>query len=127
MASSSQLGEAAEQAFHVGAPASEAPVVQFGRFTLRPATRVLEQDGKPISLTTGEFAVLYALVSHPGETLSRERLLALARGRQRGSFDRSIDVQMSRLRRIVETDPAEPRYIQTVWGAGYVFVPDDSP
>ncbi len=110
-----------------GAPASEAPIARFGRFTLRPATRVLELDGEPVSLTTGEFAVLYALVSHPGETLSRERLLALARGRQRGSFDRSIDVQMSRLRRIVETDPAKPRYIQTVWGAGYVFVPDDSP
>jgi two-component system phosphate regulon response regulator OmpR len=101
--------------------------VRFGRFTLQPSTRVLEMEGKPVSLTTGEFAVLYALVSHPGETLSRERLSALARGRQRGSFDRSIDVQMSRLRRIVEADPAKPRYIQTVWGAGYVFVPDDSP
>ena len=110
-----------------GAPASEAPIVRFGRFTLQPSTRVLEMEGKPVSLTTGEFAVLYALVSHPGETLSRERLLALARGRQRGSFDRSIDVQMSRLRRIIEADPAKPRYIQTVWGAGYVFVPDDSP
>ena len=111
-----------------GAPAAaEAPIARFGRFTLRPSTRVLELDGKPVSLTTGEFAVLYALVSHPGETLSRERLLALARGRQRGSFDRSIDVQMSRLRRIVEADPAKPRYIQTVWGAGYVFVADDSP
>jgi two-component system phosphate regulon response regulator OmpR len=110
-----------------GAPASEAPIVRFGRFTLQPATRVLEMEGKPVSLTTGEFAVLYALVSHPGETLSRERLLTLARGRQRGSFDRSIDVQMSRLRRIIEVDPAKPRYIQTVWGAGYVFVPDDSP
>jgi two-component system phosphate regulon response regulator OmpR len=110
-----------------GAPASEASIVRFGRFTLQPATRVLEMEGKPVSLTTGEFAVLYALVSHPGETLSRERLLALARGRQRGSFDRSIDVQMSRLRRIIEADPAKPRYIQTVWGAGYVFVPDELP
>jgi two-component system phosphate regulon response regulator OmpR len=109
-----------------GAPATEAAIVQFGRFTLRPATRVLELEGKPVSLTTGEFAVLYALVSHPGETLSRERLLALARGRQRGAFDRSVDVQMSRLRRIIEADPGKPRYIQTVWGAGYVFVPDDS-
>jgi len=115
------------QAQPPGAPASEAAIVQFGRFRLRPAARVLERDGNPVSLTTGEFAVLYALVSHPGETLSRDRLLALARGRQRGAFDRSIDVQMSRLRRIIEEDPANPRYIQTVWGAGYVFVPDDLP
>src|SRR5215470_3359517 len=108
-----------------GAPAADATVVRFGPFTLRPASRMLERDGQPVSLTTGEFAVLHALVSHPGQTLSRDRLLALARGRQRGAFDRSIDIQMSRLRRIVEDDPAQPRYLQTVWGSGYVFVPDE--
>jgi two-component system phosphate regulon response regulator OmpR len=108
-----------------GAPAGEASTVRFGPFTLRPASRVLERDGEPVDLTTGEFAVLYALVSHPGQTLSRDRLLALARGRQRGAFDRSVDIQMSRLRRIIEKDPSKPRYIQTVWGAGYVFVPDE--
>jgi two-component system, OmpR family, phosphate regulon response regulator OmpR len=108
-----------------GAPASEGETVEFGRFRLKPVARVLERDGAPVSLTTGEFAMLYALVSHPGQTLSRDRLLALARGRQRGAFDRSIDVQMSRLRRIVEDDPAKPRYLQTVWGSGYVFVPDE--
>ena len=95
------------------------------KFCLRPATRMLEKDGEAIALTTGEFAVLHALVSHPRETLSRERLLSLARGRQRNAFDRSIDVQMSRLRRLIEVDPAKPRYLQTVWGAGYVFVPDE--
>ncbi len=109
-----------------GAPAAAGTVAHFGRFRLNPASRILERDGTPVSLTTGEFAVLYALVSHPGETLSRERLMTLARGRERGSFDRSIDVQMSRLRRLIEDDPAKPRYIQTVWGAGYVFVPDES-
>jgi two-component system phosphate regulon response regulator OmpR len=108
-----------------GAPVADGTVVSFGRFRLRPAARQLECDGKPVSLTTGEFAMLYALVAHPRETLSRERLLALAKGRQRGAFDRSIDVQMSRLRRIIEDDPAKPRYLQTVWGAGYVFVPDE--
>jgi two-component system phosphate regulon response regulator OmpR len=76
-----------------GAPATEGAVVEFGRFRLKPATRVLERDGERVDLTTGEFAMLYALVSHPGETLSRDRLLALSKGRQRGSFDRSIDVQ----------------------------------
>jgi two-component system, OmpR family, phosphate regulon response regulator OmpR len=108
-----------------GAPPADNTVIPFGRFRLRPSARALERDGEPISLTTGEFAMLYALVSHPRETLSRDRLLALSKGRQRGSFDRSIDVQMSRLRRIVEADPANPRYLQTVWGAGYVFVPDE--
>jgi len=108
-----------------GAPAVDAAAISFGRFKLNPATRILECDAAPTNLTTGEFAVLYALVTHPGETLSRERLLTLARGRERGAFDRSIDVQMSRLRRLIEVDPAKPRYLQTVWGAGYVFVPDD--
>jgi two-component system phosphate regulon response regulator OmpR len=108
-----------------GAPAIDGAVVSFGRFRLRPAARLLECDGKPVNLTTGEFAMLYALVAHPGETLSRDRLLSLAKGRQRGPFDRSIDVQMSRLRRLIEVDPSKPRYLQTVWGAGYVFVPDE--
>jgi len=107
-----------------GAPVTDAIPVQFGPFRLNPTNRVLERDGETVHLTTGEFAVLYALVTHPGETLSRERLLTLARGRERGAFDRSIDVQLSRLRRLIEADPARPRYLQTVWGAGYVFVPD---
>jgi two-component system phosphate regulon response regulator OmpR len=110
-----------------GAPPMQGTPIRFGGFHLQPASRTLERNGIPVSLTTGEFAVLYALVAHPGETLSRERLLTLARGRERGAFDRSIDVQMSRLRRLIEADPAKPRYLQTVWGAGYVFVPDSDP
>jgi two-component system phosphate regulon response regulator OmpR len=109
-----------------GAPVNDAAPVTFGTFRLNPSSRVLERDGEPVSLTTGEFAVLLALVTHPGETLSRDRLLTLARGRERGAFDRSIDVAMSRLRRLIEADPSKPRYLQTVWGAGYVFVPDKS-
>jgi two-component system phosphate regulon response regulator OmpR len=50
--------------------------------------------------------------------------MVLSRGRDYEAFDRSLDVQVSRLRRLIETDPAKPRYIQTVWGIGYVFVPD---
>ena len=110
-----------------GAPTIDGAAISFGRFRLSPTSRSLACDGALVILTTGEFAVLYALVTHPGETLSRDRLLTLARGRERGAFDRSIDVQMSRLRRLIEADPAKPRYLQTVWGAGYVFVPDDSP
>jgi two-component system phosphate regulon response regulator OmpR len=57
--------------------------------------------------------------------MSREKLMALARGREYGAYDRSLDVQISRLRKLIEADPQQPRYIQTVWGVGYVFIPDD--
>jgi two-component system phosphate regulon response regulator OmpR len=56
--------------------------------------------------------------------MSRDKLMELARGREYEVFDRAIDVQISRLRKLVEEDPAKPRYIQTVWGLGYVFIPD---
>jgi two-component system phosphate regulon response regulator OmpR len=56
--------------------------------------------------------------------LSRDKLMEMARGREYAAFDRSLDVQVSRLRKLIEPDPAKPRYIQTVWGLGYVFVPD---
>jgi two-component system phosphate regulon response regulator OmpR len=75
-------------------------------------------------LTSGEFAVLKALITHSRETLSRDKLMNLARGRDYSALERSIDVQVSRLRRMLEEDPAKPRYIQTVWGLGYVFVPE---
>jgi two-component system phosphate regulon response regulator OmpR len=64
-------------------------------------------------------------VEHPRQPLAREKLTLLARGRDHDVFDRAIDVQVSRLRKLIEPDPANPRYIQTVWGFGYVFVPDD--
>src|SRR5699024_5208879 len=75
-------------------------------------------------LTTGEFAVLKALVEHPREPLTRDKLMNLARGRVWDALERSIDVQVSRLRRMIEPDPSKPRYIQTLWGVGYAFVPD---
>ena len=84
-------------------------------------------EGKPVPLTTGEFSVLKVLVQHPRTPLSRDKLMELARGREYEVFDRSIDVQISRLRKIVEDDPSRPRHIQTVWGFGYVFVPDGTP
>ncbi len=110
----------------VGAPQSGEVTVRFGRFLFDPATRTLSGAGVPLKLTSGEFAVLAALVAHPFQTLSRERLLALARGREHEAFDRSIDVMVSRLRRLVEDDPRTPRWLQTVWGEGYVFVPDSN-
>ncbi len=107
-----------------GAPSKEEQVVEFGGFSLNLATREMWQGEQPISLTSGEFAVLKSLVSHPREPLSRDKLMNMARGRDYSALERSIDVQVSRLRRLVEVDAANPRYIQTVWGVGYVFVPD---
>jgi len=107
-----------------GAPSKEEQIVEFGGFTLNLATREMSKGSEPISLTSGEFAVLKSLVSHPREPLSRDKLMNMARGRDYSALERSIDVQVSRLRRLVEIDAANPRYIQTVWGVGYVFVPD---
>ena len=108
----------------VGAPDTEEKIMAFGDCELNLATRVLTRSGAPVSLTTGEFALLKALVTHPRHPLSRDKLMELARGRDHEPFDRAIDVQVSRLRKLIETDPAKPRFIQTVWGHGYVFVPD---
>lgn len=107
-----------------GAPSGDDQVVEFGGFWFNLGTRELQQGDEVINLTSGEFAVLKALVNHPREPLSRDKLMHLARGRDYSAMERSIDVQVSRLRRIIETNPANPRYIQTVWGLGYVFVPD---
>lgn len=109
-----------------GAPSASEQDVSFGEYRLSLSTRELHknQQDEPHMLTTGEFAVLKALVQHPHETLSRDKLMNLARGREWDALERSIDVQISRLRRVIEVDPSKPRYIQTVWGVGYVFVPD---
>jgi two-component system phosphate regulon response regulator OmpR len=107
-----------------GAPSSDNEVVNFGPFNFDMGARTLHKNGEELPLTTGEFAMLKALVRHPRQPLSREKLAQLARGREFEPFDRSLDVQVSRLRKLVEIDAAAPRYIQTVWGVGYVFVPD---
>ena len=107
-----------------GAPAGENEVVSFGSFVFDLGARTLRKDSEDLPLTTGEFAMLKTLVRHPRQPLSREKLAQLARGREFEPFDRSLDVQVSRLRKLVEIDASNPRYIQTVWGVGYVFVPD---
>lgn len=106
------------------APAINSDTFTFGDFTFDASTRSLSRDGVPITITSGEYALLKVFVDHPRQPLSRDRLMQLARGRELDVFDRSIDVQVSRLRRIIEADPAHPRYLQTMWGFGYVFVPD---
>ncbi|HTJ97755.1 MAG TPA: two-component system response regulator OmpR [Rhodocyclaceae bacterium] len=109
-----------------GAPAEADGSVTFGDVTLDLATRELKRGEETTRLTTGEFGLLRVLVEHPRQPMSRDKLMELARGREYEVFDRAIDVQMSRLRKLVEDDPAKPRYLQTVWGFGYVFVPDGS-
>lgn len=110
-----------------GAPAEQEGTVTLGEISIDLATRTLYHGAESTMLTTGEFAVLKALLQHPRQPLSRDRLMTLARGREQGPFDRAIDVQVSRLRKLIEPDPQTPRYIQTVWGFGYVFVPDGKP
>lgn len=107
-----------------GAPSMENEVVKFGDFELDLGTRVLKKNGEIVPLTTGEFAVLKAFARHPRQPLSRDKLMEMARGREYEAFDRSLDVQVSRLRKLLEPNPSKPRYLQTVWGLGYVFIPD---
>ncbi len=106
------------------APAINSDNVTIGEFIFNASTRSLTRDGMAITITSGEFALLKVFVDHPRQPLSRDRLMQLARGRELDVFDRSIDVQVSRLRKLVEPDAAHPRYLQTMWGFGYVFIPD---
>ena len=96
----------------------------FGEWCLDRGIRQLSRQGEVVTLTSGEFALLNALVANANRPMKRERLLEMTRGDDSESFDRAIDVQMHRLRKLIEADPAHPRYLQTVWGVGYVFVPD---
>ena len=109
-----------------GSPSGDKAVVRFGPFTFDMGARTLHRDTDELTLTTGEFSMLKALVRHARQPLSREKLALLARGRDFEPFDRSLDVQVSRLRKLIEEDATAPRYIQTVWGVGYVFIPDGS-
>lgn len=107
-----------------GAPAEIPEIVRFGECAVDLGMRRLSRNGVEHALTTGEFALLKALLTHPRQPLSRDHLSEMARGREYEVFDRAIDVQVSRLRKLIEIDPAKPRHIQTVRGFGYVFVPD---
>jgi len=108
------------------APDPKGGVYSFGDWCFDRSTRQLSRHGEIVALTSGEFALLNALVANASRPMKRERLLELTRGEESESFDRAIDVQIHRLRRLIEADPVHPRYLQTVWGIGYVFVPDGS-
>ncbi|HTL00506.1 MAG TPA: response regulator [Pseudomonadales bacterium] len=96
----------------------------FEGWQLMPARRELyDTGGALVSLTAGEFDLLVALARNAGQVLSRDQLLDLTKGRSAAAFDRSVDVQLSRLRRKLEVDPAQPLLIKTVRGGGYLFAP----
>ena len=98
--------------------------VRFVGWNLDLSSReLLSPTGREIRLTTGEFDLLAAFVNNANQVLSRDRLLDLARNREAGPFDRTIDVQVGRLRRKLEDDPQNPTLIKTVRGSGYIFTP----
>lgn len=97
---------------------------RFAGWDLDLSTRELVSPaGSEVRLTTGEFDLLAAFVNNANQVLSRDRLLDLARNREAGPFDRTIDVQVGRLRRKLEDDPQKPTMIKTVRGTGYIFTP----
>lgn len=108
------------------APAS--PRLEFVGWQLDLAARRLDApDGEEVRLTTGEFELLATLAQHPGRVLSRDFLLEQTRGREAAPFDRTIDVQIGRLRKKLEADAEHPQIIKSVRGAGYIFIPPVEP
>lgn len=101
---------------------SQVRAYRFGGWELNVGLRKLKAaDGRAVELTNGEFSLLAAFVSAPQRILSREQLLDLSRLHNAEVYDRSIDVQILRLRRKIEADPAQPRYVKTERGMGYLF------
>jgi two-component system OmpR family response regulator len=109
------------------AAAPEATVIRFAGWQLdRAARTLLSPAGEEVRLTSGEFDLLVAFVTNPNQVMSRDRLLDVTRGRKATPFDRTIDVQIGRLRRKLEYDPQRPQLLKTVRGGGYIFtVPVD--
>jgi two-component system OmpR family response regulator len=115
------------QSLPADARSSEGANFRFAGWTLDMAKRELvSADGVIVPLSTGEYDLLLAFIHHPQRVLSRDQLLDLARGRAATVFDRSIDTQVSRLRRKIEGNPKDPEVIKTVWGGGYIFTPSVS-
>ncbi|ESQ82415.1 hypothetical protein AEAC466_17495 [Asticcacaulis sp. AC466] len=99
--------------------------VTFGPFVFDLGRMQLTRSGASIDLSTREFALLKVLLHHAGRPLSRAQIIDLAMGRDADVTDRAVDVQIVRLRRLIEADPANPEWIKTVWGHGYVFTKAD--
>ena len=106
------------------APATPPDKLRFAGWQLDTAARRLSNpQGGEVALTGGEFDLLCAFARHPGRVLSRDFLLEQTRGREAAPFDRTIDVQVGRLRKKIEADADDPQLIKSVRGAGYILVP----
>ncbi len=105
------------------AAAESARRVGFGPYSVNLDARTLSRDGAEIPLTGGEYELLEIFVTHANRALSRDWLMDQLRGFERDPFDRSIDVRVNRLRKKIEDDPANPAYIRTQRGQGYIFLP----
>jgi DNA-binding response OmpR family regulator len=97
--------------------------LRFDDLIIRLCPHVVERDGVSIELSANEFDLLYFLASHPREVFTREELLSRVWHYDYVGDSRTVTVQMSRLRQKVETDPANPRHLRTVWRVGYKFMP----
>ena len=105
--------------------APDADAYAFADWVLRTGERELvDKEGRAVPLSTGEYNLLLALVTHPKRVLTRDQLLDLSQQRDMGAFERSIDNHISRLRKKVEANPAKPKLIKTVWGGGYTLAAD---
>ena len=102
-------------------------IYRFGPYQLDRTARSLRRDDVPVALTGSEFDLLRVFSEHPNQLLNRDRLLDLIKGYERNPFDRSIDVQVARLRAKIEPDKKHPRYVRTIWGRGYMFTPQGEP
>ena len=99
-------------------------IFEFGNFSFDISNRSLHKNGQEIQITAGEYDLLRVFADRPKQPLSRDQIMQLAKGKELDVFDRSIDVQISRLRRLIEEDPNKPKFLQTKWGFGYIFIPD---
>ncbi len=106
-------------------PTSDDHILVFGPFSLDVQRHKLLKNDEDISLTTGEFTLLRIFLEHSNRVLNRDTLLEMTKGYDHSPLDRSIDVCVGRLRRKIESNPSEPVYLRTIWGAGYMFSQKD--
>jgi len=104
----------------------EQEVYQFGSYQFNRTKQSLLRDSQPVSLTSGDISLLEIFISNPQQVLSRDTLLENLKGYDCAPFDRSIDVRIMRLRQKIEPDTSNPVYIQTIWGEGYKFIPNQT-
>jgi len=112
------------QKIAAGDPTLTSQVLRFGDFRLDLGKQRLSRGGEPFEMHSAQMQLLGALGSSPNRAVSRDNLIARTRGRDHDALDRSIDVQVLRLRQLIEEDPGKPRFIKTVWGVGYMLLAD---